>query len=516
MDSEIIPCRRSCKIILTLLIVLSHIACIAGAVELSNEIGTPWVEEFSVAIGDIPAYPDVLHFNLIPMHNPTLFSYELESNHRSEYLNFSVNGNFSIPAASFRYSTTIYNNQNNHPMISWLGQPYSVRDHSNMNMNISRLLIEDSIILRGGETFSLPEGFALTVLEIDPFGEYKGYEYALFSLTRYGNVLDDKVIKKGEIYEYSMDLNGNGQGDRIIQFTLEKLFHGDPVADVIKIHSLQFISPEIISLRNDTFLEFNLKGSTIAWFGLPYYVVDHNTSSTAISRWLVAENANERYTLEKGDTLSLPDGFVLKVLEIRPEKVAEGPSYGRYGYGSVIFSLTHYAEEVDRKELKATEIYEYAPNNNNNNSNWVLRFNVRGIFQLEYSSHNEYEHPISSVNIHSIQLRSPYLLKVNSSDPIHFISENYSTHFENNGTTVIVECKDDIHLENDRTTAFMNNWFNVRNNGNSVAVSSIKTSSSDSKFIGVFKDLYSYPATFNLTSRNNPDLLWYDLDEKAG
>ncbi|TFH40289.1 MAG: hypothetical protein E4G94_09825, partial [ANME-2 cluster archaeon] len=47
-------------------------------------------------------------------------------------------------------------------------------------------------------------------------------------------------------------------------------------------------------------------------------------------------------------------------------------------------------------------------------------------------------------------------------------------------------------------------------------VSSIKTSSSDSKFIGVFKDLYSYPATFNLTSRNNPDLLWYDLDEKAG
>ncbi|MCD4841290.1 MAG: hypothetical protein K8R08_04680, partial [Methanosarcinales archaeon] len=92
--------------IITILIVPSQIAIASNLSEDNNiNVNTKWtnnhvVEEFYVAVKEMPASLDVVNFNLTSMKCPDLLFYDLTTDRRLESLNFSINNECQIPATS--------------------------------------------------------------------------------------------------------------------------------------------------------------------------------------------------------------------------------------------------------------------------------------------------------------------------------------------------------------------------------------------------------------------------------
>ena len=454
-------------------------------------ISSPIAKNFYVAVSETTTSSGALNFNLTSRNIPDGLFYNPTTGSSFELLNFSINNECQIPATSFVYTTSMYTSDDNISRIIWIGKPYYVINHDNKSMNISGFLVDegegDTRLLRDKETLTLPEGFAITVSEI-----FIDNGYVEIILTQYGEEKDKQIVNQSEWYEYRSNMNGSGQTDNLIlRFNVETLFCGMNF-DLIKINSLKLISCDVLRINNEDTLCFSLKDSSISWNEQPYYVIDDNTTHLTIARLLVNEDTYDTYRLKKGDTLMLPDGYAITILDI--------DSY----CGQLLFSLTQYGKEVDRKVVRTIDSYEYRVDLNvsGQNDNRVMWFNVGG-------------------GLNSIGLISSDVLRIENGDEINIILEGYKTNIENNGTTVTVvrdDLTNNINLTKGGSTAFMDNWFNVRINSASdaAAVSSAVIISDTYELVGAVEYPYSGYGEFNLSSKDNPAILYYDLENAAG
>ena len=511
--------------IITRLIVPGQVAIASNLSEDSNiNVNTKWtnspvVEEFYVAVKEMPASSDVLNFNLTSTKCPDLLFYDLTTDSRLESLNFSINNECQIPGTSFEYTTSMYTDNDNISRISLLGQPYYVVEDNKENMHIARLLINEDMdnyrIIRDGGILTLPEGFAITAFN---FFDKDDYEVDIL-LTQNGNEKDRRTIKQDELYKYTLpDVNSSNQIENcILRFYLETLFSG-MCTHVAKINSTRMISSNVQVINNNESFSFSLDGSKISWLGQPYYVVDHDSTGLTAARLLIDDSIDHCHRLKKGDTLFLPDGFAITVLERHPHITGCSSSTGRSGYGNFSFLLTQYGNEIDNRTVNGSECYEYRLdlNGNGKNDNWVLKFNVGDI----YFSTSEFFSD-DFVEINSLKLISPNVLKIENINEMNIVLEGYKTNIENDGMTLTVvrdNISENIPFSGDGTVSFMDNWFTVRVNSASdaVAVSSAVIVSDTYELVGAVEYLKSGYADVNLTSKDNPAILYYDLENAQG
>jgi len=524
--------------IITILLVPGQIAIASNLSEDKNiNVNTNWtnnpvVEEFYVAVEEMPASSDVINFNLTSMKCPNLLSYDLTTDSRLESLNFSINNECQIPATSFEYTTSMYTGNDNISRISWLGQPYYVIDHNNKSMNITGFLVDegedDTRLLREKETLALPEGFAITVSDIF----IDDGDNVEIILTQYGEEKDKQIVNESEWYEYRSNMNRSDQTDNLIlRFSVETLFCGWTY-NFVKINSLRLISSDVLRINNEDILRFSLEDSRISWYEQPYCVIDDNTTHLTIARLLVDKDTYHTYRLKKGDILMLPDGYAITILDIDPYIPLDKYRENDFGYGQFLFSLTRYGKEIDKKVVREIDSYEYTVdlNGNGQNDNQVLRFNIGEIF-----SGRRFEW----VEINSIGLISSDVFRIENSDEINIILEGYKTNIENNGTTVTVVRDDltkNINLAKDGSTTFMDNWFTVKVNSASDAViisdtyehpifilqtadtyiSSAEIKPTTYELVGALEYIFSGYADVKLTSKDNPAVLYYDLENAQG
>ena len=512
--------------IITILFVPGQIAIASNLSEDNNiNVNTKWtnnpvVEEFYVAVKKMPASSDVINFNLTSTKCPDLFFYDLTTDSRFESLNFSINNECQIPATSFEYTTSMYTGNDNISRISWLGQPYCVIDNNNENMHIARIWIDEDMdnarLIPDGRILTLPEGFAITA-----FNFFKNDDLQVdFLLTQNGKEKDRRTIKQDELYKYNLDISSSNQIENcILRFYLETLFAG-MCTSIVKINSTRMISSNVQVINNNESFSFTLDESKISWLGQPYYVIDHDSTSLTAARLLIDDNIiddsiNHYHRLKKGHTLFLPDGFAITILETHPHITGCESSTGRSGYGNFSFLLTQYGNEIDSRTINGSECYEYRldlngnGNGNDKNDNWVLKFNAGDIFSDD------------SIEINSLKLISPDILKIENIDEMNIVLEGYRTNIENDRMTLTVvrdNNMENIPFSEDGTVSFMDNWFTVRINSASdaVAVSSSVIISDTYELVGAVEHLYSGYADVNLTSKDNPAILYYDLENAQG
>ncbi|VVB96244.1 S-layer protein [uncultured archaeon] len=474
--------------------------------------GDALIREYNVAAGKIPKSPDVLNFNLALLNSPGLFFYNIEA-----------------------------------------GKKYCIINQSNESIFISRLLIDNEsffldyytefaknrskYVKKTDGTLVLPEGFAITVLEGVPSNTY-----ARFSITRNGEEIDNKSLKTGDVYEYRMDLDGNGQSDNpVLSFIVGGISLSTAIDDQPLSYSVPLISVRLISLdtakfnlasaasldqmiydnykeRGDENLNFSVNyakkipvdsfiyktsmyrsedGETdIAWLGRPYHVIDHNAMTVNLSRWLAD---SYKRTLVDGETLVLPERFSITVLGTDQKTTPRSAS----------FSLMKDGEEIDNMVMRVGDAYEYKMdlNRSGRRDNWVMRFNLDEVFAGS---------TVDLVQLKTLQLISPEVLSINNGSTIYFTSEGYRTDITNNGKTIKVVPRGDISLIDGGTTFFMDNWFGVKVQSDAAAVSSAAMKADTSGLTGAFEYLVFDSTDFNLTSMENPAILFFDMDAGQG
>jgi len=516
--------RSKWKIILciiTILVVPGQIATASNLFEENSNVNTRWsnnpvVKEFYVAIKERPASVDVLNFNLTSTNCPGLLFYDLTTDRRPESLNFSINNECQIPATSFEYTTSMYADNDTISKICWLGQQYCVVDNNKENIHITRLLIDedmdDTILINDGEILTLPEGYAIAPFN---FIEYD-YDQVDFLLTQNGKEKDRRTIKEGELYKYNLDINSSDQIENYtLSFYIETLFAG-MCTDLVKIHSIRMISSNVQVINNNKSFSFSLAGSEISWLGQPYYVIDHDSTGLTAARLLIDDSIYHCHRLKKGDTLFLPDGFAITILEIHPHNRPCLPTNKRFNYGYFSFLLTQYGNEIDSRTVNSSECFEYRLdlNGSGKNDNWVLKFNTGNIHPGELFSDD-------SIEINLLKLISWDVLKIENINEMNIVLEGYKTNIENDGMTLTVvrdNITKNIPFSRNGTVSFMDNWFTVRVNSASdaVAVSSAVIISDTYELVGAVEYVNAGYADVNLTSKDNPAILYYDLENAQG
>jgi len=508
--------------IITILIVPGQIAIASNQSEDNNiNLNAEWpnnpvVEEFYVAVKEMPASSDVVNFDLTSTKCPDLLFYDLRTDSRLESLNFSVNNECQIPATSFEYTTSMYTGNDNVSRISWLGQPYCVVDNNKENMHIARILIDEDMdnahMIHDGEVLTLHGGFAITAFNFFENGDDK----VSFLLTRNGKEKDRRTINQDELYKYNLDINSSNQIENgTLRFYLEAIFSSG-CTNFVKINSIRMISSNVQVIKNNESFSFMLDGSKISWLGQPYYVIKYDSTGLTAARLLIDDSIDHCHRLKKGDTLFLPDGYAITILEIHPHNRACLPTNKRFNYGYFSFLLTQYGNEIDSRTVNGSECYEYRLdlNGNGKNDNWVLKFNAGDIYPKEIFSDD-------FIEINSLKLISPDLLKIENVNEMNIVQEGYKTNIENDGMTLTVvrdNIMENIPFSRDRTVSFMDNWFTVRVNSASdaVAVSSEVIISDTYELVGAVEYLYSGYTDVNLTSKDNPAILYYDLENAQG
>ncbi|MCD4845139.1 MAG: hypothetical protein K8R25_11705, partial [Methanosarcinales archaeon] len=409
-------------------------------------------------------------------------------------------------------TTSMYTGNDNISRISWLGQPCCVVDNNKENMHIARLLIDEDMdsdhLIGDGRILTLPEGFAIT-----PYNFFENDDCQVdFLLTQNGKEKDRRTIKEDELYKYNLDINNSNQIENyILRFYLDTIFCGGMCTNPVKINSTRMISSNVQVINNNESFSFILDGSKISWLGQPYYVIDHDSTGLTAAELLIDDSIDHCYELKKGHTLFLPDGFAITVLETHPPIAACLSTNKTFNYGHFSFLLTQYGKKIDSRTVNSSECYEYRLdlNGSGKNDNWVLKFNAGDIFSDDY------------IWINSIKLISQDVLKIENINEMNIVLEGYKTNIENDGITLTVvrdNNNKNIQFSRDGTVSFMENWFTVRVNSASdaVAVSSVVIISDTYELVGAIEYLYSGYADVNLTSKDNPAILYYDLENAQG
>jgi PGF-pre-PGF domain-containing protein len=201
-------------------------------------------------------------WDLSSSEHPGLLYYDFNEADGCENLHFVINGHdgYSINGNdnNFLYNTSMYDN-NGEPFIAWLGKQFCVIDNG-VDWNISKVLTDekadDNHLIEVGESLSLPEGFAITPLEIDDDGIN-----TRISITQNGDEVYNLTINENELFVYKEDLNASGIKDNwVLRFNVETVFKGIN-SELININKTQLISPDVVTIRtpdSDLIPDYNI------------------------------------------------------------------------------------------------------------------------------------------------------------------------------------------------------------------------------------------------------------------
>jgi len=225
-----------------------------------------------------------------------------------ERLNFVIDGprlEINGTGDNFVYDTSIYSSyywlgarvQN---IIGWLGEPFFVVENGPV-WYISKLLTnegeDDDHLLKLGDSLNLPEGFAITPVEIDIDGEG-----ARFSITKNGEEVCNSTVNEKEMFQYMEDLNGSGFKDNwVLRFNVETVFAGMNT-NLVKFNAIQLRSPDVIKIETP---DTNI---------IPGFKITSDNNDNTLEVRL--ENVDDSIKLEKGGTVNLlSDRFRFKLDE---------------------------------------------------------------------------------------------------------------------------------------------------------------------------------------------------------
>jgi S-layer protein (TIGR01567 family) len=234
------------------LIVLTMFAAMVPVASAAEDVAAPYE---SMAAVNTTSANNWFTFELNSHDNPSLLYFDLDDKVGEEYLNaYSGNGtdkdDLTIGEGNLTYTTALWADPDTPAdlYIAWFGAKYFVVDNGFGDWIISEKLVDedddDDHLLRVGESLSLPEGFALTALEIDVDGGE-----AWISLTKDGEEIGNEVVEEGLHFEHKEDL-GASDDTVIINFIVETVFAGMNT-NLVKINDIDLISMDTIEVENN-------------------------------------------------------------------------------------------------------------------------------------------------------------------------------------------------------------------------------------------------------------------------
>jgi S-layer protein (TIGR01567 family) len=252
--------KKITAVTLTALMVLTMFTAMVPSASAVEKVEAPY--EFLAAVANVSGDATDAVFKLNSTTHPSILYYDLDEGEGNESLEFTVNNSEEeIKKKYFEYKTTIYNKDGEvgRNWIAWLGEPYYVVEAGG-DWYLSKLLVDedddDEHLLRVGETMNLPNGFAISPLEIDVDGEE-----AWFTVTQDGEEVESLVVDDDEMFIYETDLNESGDDDNwVLTFWVESVFAGMNT-NLVKINSTQLLDPEVTLVEtpdDDVYDGFNV------------------------------------------------------------------------------------------------------------------------------------------------------------------------------------------------------------------------------------------------------------------
>ena len=236
----------------------------------------------------------------------------------------------------------------------------------------------------------------------------------------------------------------------------------------------------------------------IAWMGSSYAVVVNETSEMWISEYLVDEEDDDDYLLAVGESMSLPDGFSITADQIDVE--GDKAMFTISQNGEALDS-----EVVDTKAVPASPyfVYDTDLDDDGDDDDTVMNFTVDTVFAGMNSN---------MVKIKNIDLISldPIEIKNNDDD----LYKDFIVRVD--AGTVRIELDDeDISLSSDGITDIFADRISVRINDKDDYAAVVKTITEPGTY-ELMGAVGTVPGWLNLTSADNPSILWFDIDEKEG
>ena len=335
--------KKITAVTLTALMVLTMFTALVPAASGAKEVAAPY--EFVAAVNTTSAN-NWFTFELNSNDNPSLLYFDLDDKVGEEYLNI-YSGNFSednltIGEDNLTYTTALWEDPETKTdlYIAWLGAKHYVVDNGSGDWIISEKLVDeddgDDHLLRVGESLSLPEGFAITALEIDVDGGE-----AWISLTKDGEEIDNEVVTEiaPNFFVYEEDL-GASDDTVVLNFTVETVFAGMNT-NLVKISDIDLISMDTVEIDNndeDLIDDFKVKTSVDS-------ITIQSTEDISLSEDGVVDIFGDRFSIrvnEDGDyaaviqTIIVGGGAVATETptEVVTEKPTDEPTGNETGPGT--------------------------------------------------------------------------------------------------------------------------------------------------------------------------------------
>ena len=231
----------------------------------------------------------------------------------------------------------------------------------------------------------------------------------------------------------------------------------------------------------------------IAWMGAKHFVVDNGTGDWIISAKIVDEDDTDDHLLRVGESLSLGEGFALTALEIDVD--------GHEAW----FSLTKDGEEIDNEVVAEGDYFVYKKDLGADDKTVVMNFTVDVVFAGMNTN---------LVKINDVDLISVDVVEIDDND--EDLMDDYKVKTE--ATSIEIENTEDLSLGSDSVTDIMDGRFGIRVNEDDdyAAVVRVITEPGTYELMAAVNTTDIYHFEFDLTSANNPSLLYFDLEDKTG
>ena len=241
--------------------------------------------------------------------------------------------------------------------------------------------------------------------------------------------------------------------------------------------------------------------ANVAWLGAAYYVVANDTSEWWICEKLQDDDEDDDYLLRVGESLSLAEGMSISVMEIDVD--------GNKAW----ITLSKDGEEIGN-EVVATDsddedpffVFEADLDDDGDEDDEVMNFTVETVFAGMNTN---------MVKINNIDLISMDVLLIEDGDTDLFSDFEIDLGTDPTLTIELEDSDDEISLTSDGVKDIFGDRISIRINedDNYAAVVTTITEPGTYELMGA---VGSVPGPINLTSADNPSLLYYDIDEQAG
>jgi S-layer protein (TIGR01567 family) len=246
--------KKITAVTLTALMVLTMFTAMVPAASAVEEVSAPY--EFLGAVNGTPELGEYFNISAKSITNPSLLFYDLDDKDGSETLDVITLAidEYTIGDRNMTYTTTLWTD-GGYEYIAWLGDKYRKVP---AEWVISKELVDededDDHLLRVGETLSLPEGFAITAIEIDVDGEE-----TWLSLTHDGEEIENEVVStasdKDSNFVYEDDFD-EADDVEIMKFTVETVFAGMNT-NLVKINNISLVSMDLLEIETGSDEPFN-------------------------------------------------------------------------------------------------------------------------------------------------------------------------------------------------------------------------------------------------------------------